>query len=199
MAITFLRAWQNKSERLPSLLHMRLNPTTHLTPILRKTLVPPACLCALILSLLVDLRGAEDAGIPVNLALHQPATCSSAENDEHGAAQANDGDEATCWRADDEPENGAEWWQVDLKKGADLSGCQICWPYEDKAYQCKVEGSADGKKWELLSDQSKNRAKVQIQDVKFVNARQIRYVKVTVTGFEEGCWASISEVKIFGR
>jgi hypothetical protein len=24
-------------------------------------------------------------------------------------------------------------------------------------------------------------------------------VKVTVTGFEEGCWASICEVKVFGK
>jgi len=150
------------------------------------------------LFLLAGAAAQISAAEPVNLALNKPASSSSVENDEHRAAQANDGDPATCWRADDEPEGGPEWWQVDLEKPVDLSGCQICWPYDGKVYRYKVEGSADRKTWALLSDQTKNTAKSQVQDVKFGNARQIRYLKVTVTGFEEGCWASICEVSVFG-
>ena len=133
-----------------------------------------------------------------NLALNKPACSSSVENEEHSAAQANDGDPETCWRADDEPEDGPEWWQVDLQKPFDLSGCRIRWPFAGKKYRYKVEGSADRKKWSLLSDQTKTTATSQVHDLKFQKARQVRYVKITVTGLDEGCWASISEVQVFG-
>jgi alpha-L-fucosidase len=142
-----------------------------------------------------SLRGAE----PANLALHKPASSSSIENDEHNAAQANDGDPKTYWCADDEPEDGPEWWQVDLQKACDLSGCQIRWPYHGKRYQYKVEGSTDQKKWSLLSDQTKTTSTLQVHDLKFPKASQARYVRITITGLDEGCWASISEVKLFGR
>jgi len=135
----------------------------------------------------------------VNLALNKPASSSSVENDEHNAARANDGDAETCWRADDEPEGGPEWWQVDLGKAVDLSGCQIFWPYDGKVYRYKIEGSVDRKTWVLLSDQTKTTAESQVQDLKFDDPRKVRYLKVTVTGFEEGCWPSICEVKVFGK
>ena len=92
---------------------------------------------------------------PTNLALNKPASSSSIENDEHSAAKANDGDPNTSWCADDEPEGGPEWWQVDLMKPFDLTGCQIRWPYDGKKYRYKVEGSIDQKKLVALerSDQ----------------------------------------------
>lgn len=138
------------------------------------------------------------AAEPSNLALNKPACSSSIENDEHNAAQANDGDVTTCWRADDEPEGGPEWWQVDLQKPSDLSGCQIRWPFQGKKYRYKVEGSSDRKTWSLLSDQTNTASTSQVHNLKFQKARQVRYVKITVTGLDEGCWASISEVKLFG-
>jgi alpha-L-fucosidase len=136
---------------------------------------------------------------PTNLALNKPASSSSIENDEHSAAKANDGDPTTCWRADDEPEGGPEWWQVDLDKSFELSKCQIRWPFDNKRYRYKVEGSTDQKKWSLLSDQTDSNATSQVHQLKLNNARAIRYVRITVTGVDEGCWASICEVKIFGR
>ena len=157
-------------------------------------------ICAAILALAfislacVPLR----AAAPGNLALNKPASSSSIENEEHGAAQANDGDPETCWRADDEPEGGPEWWQVDLEKPLDLSGCQIRWPFDGKRYRYKVEGSADRKSWSVLSDQTKTTVTSQVHDLKFQKAGPVRYVKITVTGLDEGCWVSISEVKVFG-
>jgi alpha-L-fucosidase len=139
------------------------------------------------------------AAEPANLALHKPATSSSIENEEHNSAKANDGDADTCWRADDEPEGVPDWWQVDLEKPADLSGCQIVWPYDGINYRFKVEGSADGKTWAMLSDQSKTAERSQARELKFTNAAQIRFLKVTIVGFDDGCSASISEVKVFGR
>jgi hypothetical protein len=135
---------------------------------------------------------------PANLALNKPASSSSIENDEHAAAQANDGNTNTCWRADDEPEGGPEWWQVDLQQPRDLSACEIVWPYDGMNYRCKVEGSADGKTWLLLSDQTKSNSRLQVQNLKFDGARGIRFVRITITGFDDGCWASLSEVRVFG-
>lgn len=139
------------------------------------------------------------AGKRTNLALNKPATASSIENDEHSAARANDGDPRTSWRADDEPEAGPEWWQVDLGRPLDLSGCQIAWPYDVKNYRYKIEGSADRKSWHVLSDQTNTTSRSQVQNLKFEGADGVRYVRVTITGFDEGCWASISEVKLFGK
>ncbi len=136
---------------------------------------------------------------PTNLALHKPASSSSIENDEHSAAKANDGDPDTSWCADDEPESGPEWWQVDLKKTFELTGCQIRWPYDDKKYQYKVEGSIDQKKWSLLSDQTKATFTSQVHDLKFHKTSPARYVRITVTAFDDGCWAGITEVKVFGN
>jgi alpha-L-fucosidase len=134
---------------------------------------------------------------PRNLALNKPASSSSVENDEHTAAQANDGDLESCWRADDEPEGGPEWWQVDLERPFDLAGCQIRWPFDGHTYRYRVEGSADQKHWSLLSDQTKTTVTSQVHDLKFQKASQIRYVKITVTGLDEGCWVSICEVKVY--
>jgi alpha-L-fucosidase len=154
-----------------------------------------AALFSLLAAAVTPLHAAE----PTNLALHKPASSSSIENDEHNAAKANDGDPDTSWTADDEPEGAPEWWQVDLKKTYDLTGCQIRWPYDGKKYQYKVEGSTDQKTWTLLSDQTKSKSTSQVRDLKFKEAISARYVRVTVTGFDDGCWASIAEVKVFGN
>jgi hypothetical protein len=134
-----------------------------------------------------------------NLALKKPATASSIENDEHNAAAANDGNPDTCWRADDEPEGSPDWWQVDLKQPAELSGCVIRWPFKGANYRYKVEGSTDGKGWSMLSDQSQTKSRSQVHELTFRNATGIRFLKITVTGFDDGYMPSISEVKVFGK
>ena len=136
---------------------------------------------------------------PANLALNKPASSSSVENEEHAAAAANDGDPDTCWRADDEPEGVADWWRVDLGRAVDLSGCQIRWPFDGMNYRCRVEGSADLKAWVMLSDQTRSTSRSQVQNLKFKDAKQVRYVRITVTGFDDGLCPSISEVKVFGE
>ncbi len=136
---------------------------------------------------------------PTNLALNKPASSSSIENDEHSAAQANDGDPKNLQGGlTTNPKavrnGGRSIWAISF----DLSGCQIRWPYDGKNYRYKVEGSADRKTWSMLSDQQKNDVTVQVHKLKFNAAAPVRYVKVTVTGLDEGCWASICEVKVFG-
>src|SRR5438874_186863 len=99
-----------------------------------------------------------------NLALNKTATASSTENDEHAAAKANDGDDATRWCADGS--DAPQWWQVDLGKASDLTGVTIRWEMDDNQYLYVVEGSADGQTWKPLSDQSKDAPKKQVQDLK---------------------------------
>lgn len=160
--------------------------------------ISSATLLAAATLLLSSVAGGATAEEPVNLALNQPATASSIENDEHDASQANDGDADTHWCADDEPEGVPDWWMVDLRQPADLSGCQIRWPYDGMHYRYKVEGSADRKQWSLLSDQTQTTVTTQVHDLKFTDAKAARYVKITITGLDDGCSSSICEVKVFG-
>ena len=153
----------------------------------------------LVIGLVACVCGTLGATEPANLALHKPASSSSIENDEHNASRANDGDPDTYWCADDEPEGGPEWWQVDLEKSRDLTACQIRWPYEGNKYQYKIEGSNDRKTWTMLSDQTKSKSKSQVHDLRFQKSAKARYVRITVTGLDDGCWASIAEVKLFGK
>ena len=154
---------------------------------------------ALALHLLTLASEATRADEPVNLALNKPASASSIENDEHDASQANDGDADTHWCADDEPEGVPDWWMVDLRRPADLSGCQVRWPYDGMHYRYKVEGSANRKRWSLLSDQTQTTVTAQVHDLKFTDAKAVRYVRITITGLDDGCSASICEVKVFGN
>jgi len=39
-----------------------------------------------------------------------------------------------------------------LQQPQDLTGCRVTWEFGDRKYQYKVEGSADGKAWSMLSD-----------------------------------------------
>lgn len=156
-------------------------------------------LVLVILSLFpIGTARAKDAPARANLALNKPATASSIENDEHNAARANDGDPRTSWRADDEPESGPEWWQVDLGTPVALAAGRIAFPYDGKNYQYKIEGSADGKTWRMLSDQTHTASRSRAQELTFEHAPAVRFVRVTIIRFDEGCWASISEVKLFG-
>ncbi len=135
---------------------------------------------------------------PADLAAGRPASASSIENDEHDASHGNDGKPDTCWRADDEPEGGPDWWQVDLGKPFDVTGCQITWPYDRMNYRFKVEGSPDQSHWLLLSDQTHTASRAQVRRLAFDAARGVRYVRLTIVGFDDGCCASVSEVKVFG-
>ncbi len=138
---------------------------------------------------------APQSDLPEDLALNKPATASSQENDDETAAKANDGNGATRWCA----ANGdvPQWWQVDLQKAARLTGAEIKWERDGKNYRYVVEGSADGRTWQTLSDQSSSTSTSQVQELKF-DARGVRYVRIRVTGLEKGTWASFYLVRLFG-
>ncbi len=132
--------------------------------------------------------------IPLNLALNKTASASASQGG-HDPAHAVDGDDSSRWCSpDDKP---GQWWQVDLQKAEELTGAKIYWELSGKRYRSKVEGSTDGKTWQMLSDQSQSNSREQEQQLQF-NAKGIRYVRITVTGLDAGSWGSFFEAEIHG-
>ncbi len=135
---------------------------------------------------------------PTDLAVNKPATASSTESDEHAAGKANDGDSDTRWCADGD--STPQWWQVDLGKPATITGITIKWEFDEKQYQYVVEGSADGATWKTLSDQSASTEKKQDQTLTFKTPGEgMRYVRIRITGLDDGCWASMFDVRVMGK
>lgn len=132
--------------------------------------------------------------VPVNLAAGKTATA-SASQDGHPPEHAIDGKGDTRWCSP----NGdpGQWWQVDLGQPEDLTGCQVEWEMDGVNYRYRVEGSADGNSWSMLSDQTKSEDKDQVQRLTF-EAKGVRYVRLTTTQLTPGCWGSFIEFEAYG-
>jgi putative heme-binding domain-containing protein len=129
-----------------------------------------------------------------NLASDKPVSASASQNQSFAPRMANDGDPASRWCA---PDNGdGYWWQVELGKPEALTGCRIDWEHEAH-YRYKVEDSADGNVWSVLTDQTATDARSQERRHGF-KAEGVRHVRLTVTGVEPGHWASVREFEVFG-
>ncbi len=133
--------------------------------------------------------------VPEDLAKGKPATASSTQGPDHSPGAAVDGNPATRWCADGP--SVPQWWQVDLGKPEDMTGIRILWEQDGVGYRYKVEGSEDAKSWTMLSDQIRSTDRDQDRTHEFL-ARGMRYVRVTVTGTQDGAWASIFEVQVHG-
>lgn len=130
-----------------------------------------------------------------NIALNKPVTASTSQSN-NTAAHGNDGNDSTRWCAADS--KAGHWWQVDLQKGYNLSGCEIHWQFGDQLYQYKVQGSADGKKWVMLTDQSED-GEVRKVERHLFKANGIRYVRITITNLGFDNWACFYEFKLFSQ
>jgi hypothetical protein len=95
---------------------------------------------------------------------------------------------ATAWTIDDRSKN--HWLKVDLGKATDLAGCRILWEAPGFWYQYRVETSADDQHWIMVVDQDKNQ-KVAHQARHDFDARGVRYVRLTLTDCERGCWPGV--------
>jgi hypothetical protein len=125
-------------------------------------------------------RPKESALVPENLALGKPATASSSEREVWAPAMGNDGNLGSRWCGNHKL---GEWWQVDLGKPEDLTGCRVVWEHEKGNYRYKVEGSPDGNTWSMLTDQTDTRSTDLVRTHPF-NASGVRHVRVTITGLE---------------
>jgi len=138
--------------------------------------------------------GAKDL-VPENLARGKPATASTSQDADRRPGAAVDGDPETRWCPEDD--HVGHWWQVDLGKPQNLTGCRIAWELDGVPYRYKVEGSADGKAWKPLTDQSASTDTHQERTHRF-DAKGIRHVRLTGTGLQPGAWSSFYEFEALG-
>jgi len=89
----------------------------------------------------------------LSLAKGRIATASSAQPD-HQPDLAVDNDGRFRWCADGP--GPAQWLAVDLGAVHDLSRVIIAWEQDRPGYRYRLEGSADGVTWQVLSDQTAN-------------------------------------------
>ena len=129
-----------------------------------------------------------------NVALNRPA---SADSQQHGtySTKANDGDFSTTWFTG-KPTLG-NWWKVDLGETHALTGCRLMWQDPGFWYQYKIEVSPDDRQWTTVVDMTRN-TETKWVPVHAFTARDARYLRVTATGMENGCWLGIREVELFG-
>jgi hypothetical protein len=131
---------------------------------------------------------------PTNVALHKPVQASSAEWGRY-AAKITDGDFGTYWATGD----GApgHWARIDLGQSYDLSACRLLWQNPGYYYQYKIEVSPDGSAWSQAVDMTTNTVACRLP-VHFFKARG-RYVKLTLTGADDGCWPALAEMEVFAN
>ena len=129
-----------------------------------------------------------------DLARGKKATASSSQDESKGPEFAVDGDPDSRWCADGDAPN--QWLQVDLGRPETLSGCKIVWEF-DGNYRYRVEGSADGKTWQTLSDQTRTADREAERTHKFA-AKDIRHVRLTTTALDDGQWASLFTFEVHG-
>jgi len=134
-----------------------------------------------------------EASTERNVALNRPATADSQQNGTYGA-KANDSDFNTTWYTG-KPTVG-NWWKVDLGTPHDLTGCRLMWHDPGFWYQYRIEVSADDAHWTTAVDMTRNRAAKWVP-VHAFTAKDARYLRVTVTGMDDGCWLGIREVELF--
>ncbi len=129
-----------------------------------------------------------------NIALNK-YSISDSQQSGNIASNGNDGNTSTRWCAADGSFN--HWWTVDLGALYNINGSQVTWEKAGKIYKYKVEVSTDNSNWTLKVDKTNNTSNQQVQTDSF-STNAARYVRITVTGMESGCWASFSEFKVFG-
>ncbi|MFC0434322.1 alpha-L-fucosidase [Kutzneria buriramensis] len=134
--------------------------------------------------------------VATDIAVGRATTADSEEKGKgNTAAHATDGDTATRWCAAD----GAtgHWLHVDLGAVTGLTGARIAWEFPGKTYRYRIEGSTDGRTWSTVVDRTNNSDTSQVHTLPFTATA--RHLRVTVTGLDTGCWASIREFQAYDR
>ncbi len=137
-----------------------------------------------------------DAGPVAKIPADAPpvvVTASSTQG-ENFAWKAVDGSLKSRWCA--ENSSFPQWLQLEFGKPRMLAGVDIVWESENNAYQHKVEGSPDGKKWTLLAESGADLKPGKNRDD--FPATEVRFIRVTASGTSQGGWASIREIMARG-
>ena len=127
-----------------------------------------------------------------NLALDKTVNYSS-EQSGNEASDLVDGNEDTRWAAQTFP----EWVDVDLGSTMTINQTQVV-PYNERAYQYRVEVSTDGITYTEVVDRTSNTTGGSLLVDNFMPV-SARYVRITVTGASgyTGDWISLREFRIF--
>ncbi|MGH8047509.1 MAG: discoidin domain-containing protein, partial [Chthoniobacterales bacterium] len=134
------------------------------------------------------------AGGDTNLALSQPATASSFQAG-NLVANGNDASTTSRWAAVDG--TYPQWWRVDLGASKVLSRVDIMWLNPTtRSYKYKIETSPDDATYTTAFDNTGNTT---LGDTSNTITATARYVRVTVTGSNNGGFASFYDIKVFGH
>ncbi|HEX4085182.1 MAG TPA: glycoside hydrolase family 2 TIM barrel-domain containing protein [Chthoniobacteraceae bacterium] len=90
-----------------------------------------------------------------------------------------------------------QWWMVDMQQPRQVSGLAVRWEFDTAHYLVKVEGSLDGKSWQLLADDSAMPGVID-GPVALTPAR-VRYLRLDILGAHRPntyAWASIRHISI---
>jgi hypothetical protein len=74
----------------------------------------------------------------------------------------------------------------------------IAWEQDRPGYRYRLEGSADGVTWQVLSDQTANVFPGGTHRIE-LTARGIRHLRINTTALPDGSWASIRDLRVFGN
>ena len=136
-----------------------------------------------------------------NLALHKPATATSARDDA-GPALAVDGGTRTGWIASDA--SAPQSLTVDLGQRTAIGGARLIWQ-GDADRQLEIHVSDDGQRWRLASASMKSailqvpRAPLMFLDQYLGFAGEGRYVRVTITRVSDGSPAAVNEFEVYPK
>jgi hypothetical protein len=129
---------------------------------------------------------------PTNIALNKYSRSSSYQT-ANPTINGNDGSTTTRWSANSG--NSNEWWKVDLGNSATISRTEITWE-KNGLYKYKIETSTDDISWVVKVNKTSNTSSAQIITDLFSDTA--RYVRISITGFPSGSWASLLEFKVYG-
>ncbi len=123
-------------------------------------------------------------------------TASSEETNKNNFAwKAIDGNKDSRWCASGSSK--PQWLQLQFEKAQKLFAIDVVWESGGTIYQHMIDYSMDGKSWTPLVDAKANQKKGD-SSAEFA-AKDVKFLKITVTGTNSGGWASIREVKVKGK
>lgn len=149
----------------------------------------------------------EEPGTPEkgNLALHRPASASSAKSDSLKAEFATDGSLDTRWGSNynsstNDPFDKQEWLQIDLEKSYSLGEVKLFW---ESAYAARydVQVSEDGEAWTTVLEQNEGKGGSETLNLNGAEGRYVRFLfKQAVPSEDSWQWNygySLFEVEIY--
>lgn len=129
----------------------------------------------------------------VNVALNKVAWADSEQAGTY-SAKGNDGNFCSTWFTSRPALTN--WWKVDLGRSTNLTGCRLMWHDPGFLYRYRIEVSPDDTRWTTAVDMTAN-PNVVWMPVHAFTAKDARFLRVSVTALEDGCWWGIREVEVF--